>query len=701
MSSNTDKFNLYKTDPATDGTDTFDIDLMMNQNWDRLDKEAVREPFRLKAAVYDSTNNKIDATLGPGIADFLQTIITKTTDSVYSIPTPAINTSYYIYLKNDGTFTHNTYGAEVDGAVKLWIVATGSTVDAVSTTDQRGRVSGSAQVVKDLFDSHKLNAVLDHPDGSVTTPKVADGSIITSKLANKPMMALAAANLLNPNRMVFERASEAYKKNGEKVDYSTPRSEEGKFGQGIFIEEGTTNLLSENQSDIEIDTSGFVTFNAAVISRDTSKAWHGNASLKVACDGTQQYQGVATTYSTNIQGTYIGQVRITGMGTIEVWIRANYTDGTFAEGTRQSVTLNSNWVKAITQAIKTDGAKTVSSTDFHIRQPLASSVTFWVDGLQLENKEYATSWHIGTKERKGDNLYYVLEQKLPSDFFVCGRFKPEFGDTRESTTGNTFPKIINIYIDSQNRYHFSYIANSTNGHKGKFYFEKWIAGVSNNVIASSIPFPKGDDIFFAFAQLTTPIGDLSAGMHLWLGVNGGLYYFNNTSDTALDGATDVYVGNRQGEEGANGVIDFPIITNIIPTSEQVEALYRASEWGGLRNFPKKKQTDLVLYNANVNDFKTTSSTYVAGQEGHILIPEDGNYVIESQFSGVVSGGTGQAKVTIQGSLVGEVMFTNTATTTYRVRAMLFLKAGSAQILSHALNQNGFDTHCSNTILSIT
>jgi hypothetical protein len=130
----------------------------LNDNLADLENRKVEQPFPLKSVVYDSINNKIDATLGPGISDFLQTIITKTIDSVYAIPTPAINTSYYIYIKSDGTFTHNTTGAEVDGAVKLWIVATGSTVDAITTTDQRGQVNGSAQAVKDLLDTHEAAA---------------------------------------------------------------------------------------------------------------------------------------------------------------------------------------------------------------------------------------------------------------------------------------------------------------------------------------------------------------------------------------------------------------------------------------------------------------------------------------------------------------------------------------------------------------
>src|SRR5690606_17712657 len=44
---------------------------------------------------------------------------------------------------------------------------------------------------------------------------------------------------------------------------------------------GTTNLLSANQSSVETDTTGFDTANFATIARDTSKAWHGSASLRI------------------------------------------------------------------------------------------------------------------------------------------------------------------------------------------------------------------------------------------------------------------------------------------------------------------------------------------------------------------------------------------------------------------------------------
>lgn len=42
MPSNTPNLGLYKKDPATDGNDYFDVDLMLNENWDKIDQEHAR-----------------------------------------------------------------------------------------------------------------------------------------------------------------------------------------------------------------------------------------------------------------------------------------------------------------------------------------------------------------------------------------------------------------------------------------------------------------------------------------------------------------------------------------------------------------------------------------------------------------------------------------------------------------------------------
>lgn len=43
MSSYTGNLNLYKADPVADGNDTFNIDTMMNENWDKID---AAQPFK-------------------------------------------------------------------------------------------------------------------------------------------------------------------------------------------------------------------------------------------------------------------------------------------------------------------------------------------------------------------------------------------------------------------------------------------------------------------------------------------------------------------------------------------------------------------------------------------------------------------------------------------------------------------------------
>lgn len=172
-----------------------------NENWDIIDQNAasqeqVDQPFFLKSATYDSANNRLVLTFGKGRANFLGTLVAKTIDTTYYINAPTANTSYYIYVKSNGTFIHNTTGGEVDGAVVLWKVTTGASVNTITTTDLRGQLPGAAaQVVKDQLDAHiaaadphpqyatdtdlsnhKNAAVLDHPDGSVTDAKIGTRS---------------------------------------------------------------------------------------------------------------------------------------------------------------------------------------------------------------------------------------------------------------------------------------------------------------------------------------------------------------------------------------------------------------------------------------------------------------------------------------------------------------------------------------------
>lgn len=114
----------------------------------------VDEPFNLLNAVYDATGNKIDITFGPGRVTFLDILVAKTENSIYSIEAPQSQKSYYLYIKKDGSFTHNTSGENIAGAALIWKVATGSPVSYISVEDRRGRLSGTdAQAVVDYINA--------------------------------------------------------------------------------------------------------------------------------------------------------------------------------------------------------------------------------------------------------------------------------------------------------------------------------------------------------------------------------------------------------------------------------------------------------------------------------------------------------------------------------------------------------------------
>ncbi|MNB86277.1 hypothetical protein D3C75_332170 [compost metagenome] len=58
MPENTPNLNLYKVDPATDGNDTFNIDTMLNENWDKIDQHAGDTVKHVTAAERSGWNSK-------------------------------------------------------------------------------------------------------------------------------------------------------------------------------------------------------------------------------------------------------------------------------------------------------------------------------------------------------------------------------------------------------------------------------------------------------------------------------------------------------------------------------------------------------------------------------------------------------------------------------------------------------------------
>lgn len=132
---------------------------------------------------------------------------------------------------------------------------------------------------------------------------------LSGTLVNTVSTSSGGLNLTTASNLTFSRSSIAYKLDGvTQVGSNQPRYEAGKYGSALLVEGGTANLLTANQSSAETDISGFSSYWDTSISRDTSKALIGSASIKVdttsrANDGHENHgvivNSISTTYSAN------------------------------------------------------------------------------------------------------------------------------------------------------------------------------------------------------------------------------------------------------------------------------------------------------------------------------------------------------------------------------------------------------------------
>ena len=91
-----------------------------------------------------------------------------------------------------------------------------------------------------------------------------------------------------PSTTTFTRSSTAYQngtQNGTELEPNTPLYENGKFGQALRIEKGTTNLLAANQSSAEIDSTlaDWSTSQSPSLASiaTVDNGWNGNKAVTV------------------------------------------------------------------------------------------------------------------------------------------------------------------------------------------------------------------------------------------------------------------------------------------------------------------------------------------------------------------------------------------------------------------------------------
>ena len=164
-----------------------------------------------------------------------------------------------------------------------------------------------------------------------------------------------------------------------------------------WVEEGTTNA-SPNPS-METDVGNWAARGAGTVSvtRVTTYAMFGSASALISGDGTAASQG--TTHTSNViaaaqSQTWTCSAYVRGSGTIRIGIQERSAANAFlTSGNSGNFTLSDTWTR-ITFTYTTTNAS-CAFIGHYFETPSAAALTMYMDGVQLEQKAYATSYCDG------------------------------------------------------------------------------------------------------------------------------------------------------------------------------------------------------------------------------------------------------------------------------------------------------------------
>jgi len=176
---------------------------------------------------------------------------------------------------------------------------------------------------------------------------------------------------------LFSRPSTANKiTDGSSVARNLPRYESGR------------NLLTKNQSDAETDLSGVAANKTnEILTRDTSTFWRGAACFKLVTPGLLSDEGLrAGGFIARSGYTYTFSAYVKGSGNV----RLAFTGGVpLVYG--PNLVLDGTWQRISLTAIATSGAL----VNTYVICTTPQAITFWVDGLQLEEGSTASTWRPG------------------------------------------------------------------------------------------------------------------------------------------------------------------------------------------------------------------------------------------------------------------------------------------------------------------
>jgi len=206
----------------------------------------------------------------------------------------------------------------------------------------------------------------------------------------------------------FTRTSSAYDDNGNFYNSGVPRIVPG---QGLLIEEGTTNLLTNIQY---LTTSGVLSYQSATLTANLDGSMFPNTKMLQVDTSATTGSGFGHASVTATTGqSYTFSVYLKGSGQVQLFIsERDSSDNWLAETRSATITLSNSWVRYTVSGTNSSGAK----IRVGVLTAVGQAVTFYATAPQLEQKPYATTFVDGT--RAGETVTIPQNVVNPQEFTI-------------------------------------------------------------------------------------------------------------------------------------------------------------------------------------------------------------------------------------------------------------------------------------------
>ena len=177
----------------------------------------------------------------------------------------------------------------------------------------------------------------------------------------------------------------------------------------ILIEEGTTNVLPHaNASSFETDTSGWSAVVNCTIARSTAFAWHGAASLAITASAAGDMRAQTIDIAVSASTAYTASIYVRPGSTarqVHVDLLWYTSSGVYITENLSAAVMEvaGVWTR-IPFTVTSPSTAAFARVRVRILNAAASEVHY-VDGVQVEAKGHATSWHPGGATRNAETLY--------------------------------------------------------------------------------------------------------------------------------------------------------------------------------------------------------------------------------------------------------------------------------------------------------